>query len=724
MPPFTRHLHEDDEVVARDDSNRGKPDGPANPWYSGRVLQIYEDNRTALVQFDEHFDAGGGAGACVVHEHEILFAPLRDSDWGRASGKIGGFPEDSYPVEIKPGHYIGHTEWRTDEQNKDISNALKELGFAFGGGQQTGVAGGVRYTFADGHEDWAPHLKTYLRKGMEEACFAYNLWAPDLRKDLAVHYKKDVATACGGYSGYIAFGGSLDKIRMNLTRVGMHEIAHCVGIGTHKAWRVLVDFDPDNTGAPQDPDNPLRDVDDEGMAHARGIDGLGTGVWVGRRGNEVFRKWRREKPELFVYQCLGGKSYYEKIHADGTHFWPGGLNYNTEWNSVDNLRFHVEIVDAMRRDMEEAAGEGGGGGKAIRRSFIGGGWGHFCRRFSCFGYPPSSFPGYPPSASREAEKTPNAQPLKPPSLQHAASMQLQREAQRTRGLYFTLAGEAEEIYWSKTTSAGKMKCDRCWDVYNDKEDREEYMAHRRARMLPPDYTHVDAMDEEETEAIVRNTHASDDEEKETAEEDESDEFVVAYDGPCDRVWLRNAYNAGGYGLRIAAASYGVSVRESVDVTAKVRGCVEEGFLTLGSDKAVYEVLGDPAVGRDKKFKCVFTDGVVGSPGVYILKVFDRRATEPGWLRRKGPGTAEVDIAHQGRELWVVRATWGKDEWEGGDVGGDSDEEELVENEDVTSEVRKMVVGGRLSSGGKGIGSFLRDPCVGENKVLCVKFTSL
>jgi len=38
------------------------------------------------------------------------------------------------------------------------------------------------------------------------------------------------------------------------------------------------------------------------------------------------------------------------VNSDGTHFWPYGLNYDSE-ASTENNRRHVLMVAALRRDM-------------------------------------------------------------------------------------------------------------------------------------------------------------------------------------------------------------------------------------------------------------------------------------------------------------------------------------------------------------------------------------
>ena len=177
------------------------------------------------------------------------------------------------------------------------------------------------------------------------------------------------------------------------------------------------------------------------------------------------------------------------------------------------------------------------------------------------------------------------------SNQQSSNPQQERErTMKKRGIYFTLFEDEPEdmIYWSSMTGS-KCRVVDGWDAKNDEDDRKDYMAHRRERLMPQDFTHIEAMDEEESEMIMKNT--DDANEKDEDEEDENEEFVVAYDGPCDRVWLKNVSepdeeNEGVNLLRIVEARYGTTIAEAIDVREKVQDLVDEdGLLTFGEDKS-------------------------------------------------------------------------------------------------------------------------------------------
>ncbi len=51
------------------------------------------------------------------------------------------------------------------------------------------------------------------------------------------------------------------------------------------------------------------------------------------------------KQEIEAFDGAGAN-----INSDGTHFWPYGLNYNSEGNT-ESYRRHVLMVAAFRKDM-------------------------------------------------------------------------------------------------------------------------------------------------------------------------------------------------------------------------------------------------------------------------------------------------------------------------------------------------------------------------------------
>ncbi len=131
-------------------------------------------------------------------------------------------------------------------------------------------------------------------KAMNEAIGLYNAMG-EFPKAVSAGYNPGTPTADGNYNGTIRFGGSISS------RVALHELGHVLGVGTHPRWGEFVK-DGQWTGA-------------YAIAQLRAFDG----------------------PDAV-------------LHCDHMHFWPYGLNYDTE-DSPENRRRHVLMVAAFRRDL-------------------------------------------------------------------------------------------------------------------------------------------------------------------------------------------------------------------------------------------------------------------------------------------------------------------------------------------------------------------------------------
>ncbi|KAI0862127.1 hypothetical protein F4860DRAFT_130281 [Xylaria cubensis] len=114
-------------------------------------------------------------------------------------------------------------------------------------------------------------------------------------KTIKVYYSPGVPTAEANYNGDLRFGS--DRAYMT-ERTAMHEIAHTLGVGQTAA------FDR----------------------------------------NCAANNWPKATPLL---QSFDGPS--AKISCGGGHFWPYGLNYESEWSETNGNR-HVQMVDAMLAD--------------------------------------------------------------------------------------------------------------------------------------------------------------------------------------------------------------------------------------------------------------------------------------------------------------------------------------------------------------------------------------
>jgi hypothetical protein len=130
--------------------------------------------------------------------------------------------------------------------------------------------------------------------GMDSAVMHYNSLGL-FEKHLTANNSPGTPTADANYDGQIRFGGSYGF------RVALHEISHTLGVGTWWRWGEL----------------------------------MVNGAWTGQYANE----------QLSQFDGPGSV-----LHGDGAHFWPYGLNYDSESNTESNRR-HVLMVDALRRDM-------------------------------------------------------------------------------------------------------------------------------------------------------------------------------------------------------------------------------------------------------------------------------------------------------------------------------------------------------------------------------------
>ncbi|MFF7737377.1 hypothetical protein [Streptomyces sp. NPDC007984] len=135
-----------------------------------------------------------------------------------------------------------------------------------------------------------------ITKAMNAAVARYNNLS-DLGKTLTVRYEPGVPTADGNINGTIRFGSN--RSYMN-ERTALHEIAHTIGVGTSSGWSRLG----------------------------------GSGTWTGGQATALVKQ----------YDGSGAK-----ISTGGGHFWPYGLNFDSEWSGTAADR-HVHIVAAMVRD--------------------------------------------------------------------------------------------------------------------------------------------------------------------------------------------------------------------------------------------------------------------------------------------------------------------------------------------------------------------------------------
>ena len=152
----------------------------------------------------------------------------------------------------------------------------------------------LTYELYGGNENWPAGIRAAIVASMNEGAANYNAFGY-FPMHVGVNYNSGVPTANAGYGGPITFGGSISG------RTAIHELQHCMGIGTYWAYATQ----------------------------------QSGGLWTGAHGNQ----------RMQLYLGPGAT-----IGCDGAHFWPYGMNYDYEDSSTARYR-HVKMVAAMRWDM-------------------------------------------------------------------------------------------------------------------------------------------------------------------------------------------------------------------------------------------------------------------------------------------------------------------------------------------------------------------------------------
>ncbi|KAH7378426.1 hypothetical protein DE146DRAFT_730983 [Phaeosphaeria sp. MPI-PUGE-AT-0046c] len=154
----------------------------------------------------------------------------------------------------------------------------------------------ISWSLARASNPTADQTDAYARinDAMTKAVARYGRYS-QVSKSIRVAYAPGVPTAEANFNGDLRFGSN----RAYMTeRTAMHEISHTLGIGQTAAF-------------------------DRKCA---------AGDW--KTALPLLRKW-------------DGAS--AKINCGGSHIWPYGLNYETEWSETNAVR-HVQLIDAMIKD--------------------------------------------------------------------------------------------------------------------------------------------------------------------------------------------------------------------------------------------------------------------------------------------------------------------------------------------------------------------------------------
>ncbi|HYP77951.1 MAG TPA: hypothetical protein VER12_18395 [Polyangiaceae bacterium] len=165
--------------------------------------------------------------------------------------------------------------------------------------------GHITYTLAKAASPNATEQAAYdkIKVAMDKAIGYYDCYT-SISKSLSVSYVPSVETADGNINGSIRFG-------MNTTymdyRSAMHEIAHTLGIGQASNWGSF----------------------------------LSGGLFTGKRA----------AAQLQAINAKLATPLYTDVHADTQHFWPYGINQQSEVKGEADLIAHCQMVLAIRQDL-------------------------------------------------------------------------------------------------------------------------------------------------------------------------------------------------------------------------------------------------------------------------------------------------------------------------------------------------------------------------------------
>lgn len=166
-------------------------------------------------------------------------------------------------------------------------------------GSACSAHGALRYTLAKAAQPSADQTAAYERiaKAMDTAIDKYNCYT-DFSRSLNVTYDPGVATADGSENGSIRFGSTESMVFVT----AMHEISHTLGIGGN-AFKAKVQ----------------------------------NKVFTGPIATAKLRMITGKPTDI--------------VNSDGTHIWPYGLNYVTEYHGEADAIDHCAMVTAIRMDL-------------------------------------------------------------------------------------------------------------------------------------------------------------------------------------------------------------------------------------------------------------------------------------------------------------------------------------------------------------------------------------
>jgi len=138
-----------------------------------------------------------------------------------------------------------------------------------------------------------------ITAAMDSAVYMYNKYT-HMTKHIEVHYNTGVQTADASYNGTMRFGKN--RSYMNV-RTAMHEMGHTMGMGTTSEYTAM----------------------------------LKDGVFQGENAQAKLKELTGDPTAV--------------LKGDSQHFWPYGLNYDSELHSEEDLIIHCQVVEAMYQDI-------------------------------------------------------------------------------------------------------------------------------------------------------------------------------------------------------------------------------------------------------------------------------------------------------------------------------------------------------------------------------------
>jgi hypothetical protein len=159
--------------------------------------------------------------------------------------------------------------------------------------------GSVTYTLQQKSAPSSAESMAYakIRAAMDTATQKYNCYT-NLVREVHATYEPGVATADGSTNGSIRFGSDASMHFVT----AMHELGHVFGVGSNEFKPFVKD-----------------------------------GVFTGKIATAEMQRITSDPMAT--------------VKSDGTHFWPYGLNYVSEYKSEDDLIGHCALVVAIRKDI-------------------------------------------------------------------------------------------------------------------------------------------------------------------------------------------------------------------------------------------------------------------------------------------------------------------------------------------------------------------------------------